>query len=111
MADPIAEAAATAAGGPLGFAVSHWFLVVQGGAVIVAIVLAWVCYLLAKDNSRQRDSKEQLLKDRIAEARLDTETEKEATAAMVEAMTENTAAQTETNRRLRAIEVKLGVTS
>ena len=94
---------------PLGFALSKWFLLVQGGAVVVAIVLSAVLYRLWGDYKEQRDKTEKLLEDRIEEARDDITTEKATTATMVTAISENTAERKTTNTRLAAIERKLGM--
>lgn len=93
--------------GPLGIAVSHWFLVVQGGAVVVAIILAWVVGRLWSENQGLHLNAEDLLKDRIKEARQDTETERATTKALTEEITRGRKADEDVAKRLEAVEGRM----
>lgn len=99
--------AAEAVGGPLGFAISKWFLVVQGGAVVVAIVLAWVVWKLWAENRDLQETVRKMLTDRIVEARQDAATEREATERIVEEITRNRQVDEAVTGALKAVERRL----
>ena len=96
-----------AAGGPLGYAVSHWFIVVQGGAVVVAIVLAWVVWKLWAENRDLFGRVEGFYKDRIREQREDAETERESTRMLTEEITRNRQVDEEVSGRLAEVARRL----